>query len=150
MCKKIRHHELFFFPCASLKIQAKRACYTSYIFIVLFHISSCIRAQKWPFWYSILSQTIAARKCLLCKGGLSTNNLGKSQISNFADLQNLLNLRTFRLCGNGRICNFQSNCFFAICDVRICDMETQFLRTLLFANIGIKRYSSNFCKIKKT
>ncbi len=49
----------------------------------------------------------------------------KSQIRKFADLNNLLDLRTFRKCGNLRICDFCQFCDLQICNLRICDLRTQ-------------------------
>jgi hypothetical protein len=49
------------------------------------------------------------------KGGRSANNFRKWQIHKLADLNNLLDLPTFRKCDSLRICGYRYTIFFAIC-----------------------------------
>ncbi len=55
--------------------------------------------------------------------GAVRNKFRKSQILKFADLNFFLDLRTFRKCGNLRICNLWTIYF---CDLRICDLRIHF------------------------
>ncbi len=49
------------------------------------------------------------------------NRFRKSQIRKFADLTNLLALRTFHQCGTLRICDLRSEPLFVICGFVICE-----------------------------
>jgi hypothetical protein len=98
-------------------------------------------------WNDLLNGTLFCSKRHSCtKGGRFANKIRTSQISKFADLNFLKDLRIFRKCDNLRICDLLT---IYCCNLRICDLRAQvFCGHKVSANPQINNFYPNRIKLK--